>query len=966
MVLQGNRVEREAGRLSSSSTLVGRDRELRLLVDTIERPPAVIFVEGEAGVGKSRLVADFCDATALNRDRILIGRCHPQRHPFLLEPVVEALGGAAPLLLGRRLPPVAGALRSLLPELSEMLPPAPEPSEDGHAEGHQLFRALREVITALGPTVLVLEDVQWADDTTGDLLHFLLTVPPPQLSLLLTYRPEDMPETAPIRALAGRGVAGVASEHIVLEPLDAGDVAALIAAILEVDGVSEEFATFLHSRTGGVPFAVEEVLRLLQDRRDLVRQNGRWARRQLDRIEVPNAVRDAVLERLSRLSPDTRKLVSAAAVFAMPVAEDQLSQVASVASEAIADALTEAIQSGLLREDDQARSEFRHELARQAVHEAIPAPQRRRFHLRAAQLLEAAGRSSAATIAHHYREAGRLDDWVRHAETAAGQTAALERTDSCRILQDLQASPSLPLPVRVRLAAKLGHEPHLGLAQQGAVDVVRRVLEDETDPRPRGELRLLLGHALIDAGDGTAGREELAQAIAELGPQSPMSANAVMTLADPSATEGSLDAHVRWLDRALEIAAATPDPAVKLAVLANRASVLATVGDPAAWEAVAEIPRRWGTVGERREAAAGLASVAVGASYTGYYQRARDLLTEATAVVEKFDCAHVLASHDAIHLMLDWTTGTWTGLEERARVLLEQREPGPPRPSPERLVLNLLRLVSAGPETSRQGLEEALDMALRAGVAPGHAVAAGALARCHIAAQSPAAALHVAQGALEMIRRKGIWVWATEVAPPAVQSLIDLDRADEAATLAAELRTGLAGRDAPAAEAALTFCQGMVDEATGRREAAIQLYEIAHSRWSALPRPYDAALAQERWGMAVLETDHERGAELMASAHTALEELGADWQAARVRQLLRRHGAAPMRRGGRGTYGNALSPREQEILELVEQGITYRQIAERLFLSERTVESHVRRVRAKRDVGRPVRGRTVGMVAPGR
>ena len=143
----------------SSPTLIGRERELTRLRTAVCSPPALIVVEGEAGIGKSRLVREAFSEPNVGGRRVLHGDCHRLRDPFLLGPIVEALRTIGEEPPTHPLSPLAGALRPLLPELARMLPAELEPIGDVRAERHRVFRALRELLCALGPAVCVLEDV---------------------------------------------------------------------------------------------------------------------------------------------------------------------------------------------------------------------------------------------------------------------------------------------------------------------------------------------------------------------------------------------------------------------------------------------------------------------------------------------------------------------------------------------------------------------------------------------------------------------------------------------------------------------------------------------------------------------------------------------------------------------------------------------------------------------------------------
>ncbi len=262
----------------SSPLLVGRERELSAVLTAATDPPALVVVEGEAGVGKSRLLLEFLAHHALDERLKLVGHCHAVRQPFPLGPVLEALHRLGARLAGVPLSPVVGVLRSVLPEIALDLPPSPDPLVDPRAERHRVFRALRELLRALGPTVCALEDIHWAEDDTLEFLRFLVEDIPEQLVLVLTYRREELDVASAPMELVARLPARTARAVVSLAPLDPDDVRGLVAGILGIENVTEQFAHHVHERTGGLPFAVEEVVRLLQARQDLVRLDGGCAR----------------------------------------------------------------------------------------------------------------------------------------------------------------------------------------------------------------------------------------------------------------------------------------------------------------------------------------------------------------------------------------------------------------------------------------------------------------------------------------------------------------------------------------------------------------------------------------------------------------------------------------------------------------------------------------------------------------
>ncbi len=245
-----------------SPVLIGRDVELDRLMEALGRAPSVILVEGEAGVGKSRLVREAMGQLDEGK-RVLVGSCHPLPKPFPLGPVIEALQGPITSLPPSRLAnPLLGALRPLFPEVADRLPAPPDALEEPGAERHRLFRAIAAVIDLLSPRVLLLEDVHWSDSATVELLTLLAPALEGERSILLTSRTE---EVASPRALAGvmRPRPGAIRASIALRPLDRESTRDLTRCILGASEISQEFTDYLHERTGGVPFALEELLRLL-------------------------------------------------------------------------------------------------------------------------------------------------------------------------------------------------------------------------------------------------------------------------------------------------------------------------------------------------------------------------------------------------------------------------------------------------------------------------------------------------------------------------------------------------------------------------------------------------------------------------------------------------------------------------------------------------------------------------------
>lgn len=926
----------EGGVLSSAS-IVGREEELASLLEAASRPPALLLVEGEAGVGKTRLVQELLASPGLAGRGLYAGGCQPLAEPLPLDPLLDALRAARPPRA--ELSPVAGALRAVLPELGPVLPPAPEPLGDRRAERHRLFRALRELLGSLGNSVLVLEDLHWADEQTFELLRFLCPQLPPELTLICTYRGEDMSRASAFAPLAARLPSHIVRLELPLRPLDREEVRTLAGAILEADTISDEFADYLFQGSGGLPYAVEEVLRLLENREDLVRRKGAWVRRSLEELAVPRAVRDSILERLEKLRPSAQALVRAAAVVGVPAGESLLARVAEVRRGPAEKALGEALDAALLVETREGRFCLRHELARQAIEESLPSPVRRRLHLRAAQVLEKEQPRPLARLAHHYRAAARTKEWTYYAEATADRARSLDDTVTAyRFLREALDVTAVPPVRRAQLAIKLLIEAFDSFAHREAADLVRPLLDDESLPRVvRGELRLHLGRFLCQVGEDAEGYEHLRQAVDLLHARPDLAATAMAFLAQPSFHAGKFEEHLSWVDRAAVEAARSEDRGLQIRLAADRACTLLVLGDERAWQAIAEIPPPGEAIDEIRQAARASGNLADVLLHLGYYVHARDLIEKNLATGPGCFREHVIAR--VTETQLDFVAGSWRDLDRRVGELLDEGDDRLPHHADLEAVLALLQLaqgeVRVAAETfARLSEEQLCDLTIVPWVC-------GGLARIRLAEGAPEAALADTARAVAMIEQKGVWAWATDVAPVAVEALLAAQRPKEATAFVRRFEEGLEGRDAPAAEAALRACRALLAEAEGDVSRATRKYAAAERRWRALPRPYEVARAREYRGRSLLAIQAEHGWELLVEAMDAYRELGAQWDAGRVRATLRRYGLVPPHRAGRKGYGSELSPREHEVVQLASDGLSNREIAVSLTVSQSTIEHHM-------------------------
>ncbi|SFH74054.1 ATP-binding protein [Amycolatopsis regifaucium] len=898
-----------------------------------------MFVEGQAGVGKTRLVAEFA-ATARTRGmRVLVGACQPLPEPFPYGVLFDCLSQC-----GDRLDdpgPVTGALRDYLPELAGFLPPAPRALGDAEAERHRIFRAVRELLRSLGTTVLVLEDLHWADEETRWVLRFVLASPPPGLSIVATYRREDLPTVAPLGypSHMPHGVTGI---NLVLRPLGVVEVRAMIDALVAEEVTSDRFAEAVLRETAGIPFVIEETVRALRDPMADVRAEGDLAQRVVEGIDVPVLVSDAIRERMGRLPDAARSIAEAAAVLGVPETTDVLS---AVAGESKVEHLIELTKSGVLVEETANRFGFRENVTRRAVCASLPGPRRRELHERALAALSALGRVRAGRLSVHSKAAGRKSEWVRYSELAAEAAEEVKDvTTAVDLLSEVLADPEISVEDTNRLAVKLCGYALMGLPGGAVTARVESLLSDpRLSPDVRGEVHLWFGLLLQrETGEVDRGADQLARAVDLLADQPERTVRGLAAMAGPYLGTVSIAEHQIALDRVEMIADHLPTQALRTVLLATTLGGRLIVGDSSTWKRVAQLPSPSDVhdPDEIHHLARAHCNLADACSWIGHYARAREFLHSGITLAEQVAASYVVGTAEATAVRLDWLDGQWSGLEKRidhlvgtyANLLLTTD-------------LNLTRgwLAAARGEWVRA--ERAFAAAGSyplAQVFPVGVSAAGGMAGMLLSQGKVAAAEEHVERGVAMLRSKGAWVWSGDLLPQAVDFYLTVDRADAARQLVAETTVGLGGVDAPLAHAALSGCRARLAAVTDDRDEADRLYREAIGLHHDLGLPYRATqLAEQAEGGALADVTV---LDVLAQSY---ESLGATVDAARCRHRIRSTGVAtPSRRGRRG-YGNELSPREQDVARLLAGGHTNREIAQALFLSRRTVEDYVVKVRRK-------------------
>lgn len=946
----------------TSTPLVGRSTEMAALLSAVDdartRRAGAVLLSGDAGVGKTRLLDEVATGAHERGFGVLVGHCTDFGDaglPYL--PFSEIFGRLA----GDR-PDLVESVLTNFPAIGRLLPshrligaqPVPQ---DGQLDRAALFDAVVDAFTALStsePLLVIIEDAHWADDSTRDLIGFLLTrLTSQRLALVVSYRSDDLHRRHPLRRPIAEWSRHPRVRRINLLPLDADESRALLSALLTEPLPEPEIRRIL-DRAGGNAFFTEELVA---------------AASMGDADAVPPDLADLLLVRLDPLSDDARQVARVIAVAGRRVPHTLLTSVAGLPDRELDQALRELIDAHIIDVPGNASYYFRHALLAEAVYDDLLPGERVRQHAAYVQALKdqtVAGTSAElaghATRSHNLAEA--FEARVRAGDEAISVAAPQEALKHYELALELFPNRSADSTIeKIWLIVQTAFAATLSSQHLRAVKILRKALTDLPAEAPKLErARLLLplaDIALIIDQDKEA-NEAISQALKLVSdePASVFKAHVASLYARVSDAMGRpMDAE-RWAHRALEIAreagqeAAAGDAGITLAQLRRRA------GDPVTavkqleeaavraqltGDAAAEVRSRFlvGSThyeqGDLPNAKTALANAAqrageLGRQWAAYGFDARRMLALTQFVLGEWDDAAVTARTDS-------KTPAAAAAALRAVEFAVRSGRGDTAVADELERLRkwwdldvMLPIIGLQPAVDAYRLMDQLAEADKL-IADVSALCADVfqtewfLARirfatlglqllCHRAVSEPSAAAELVSRGAELLDAGH--ATAEKGLPPG--RLMGVEGLAWLARLEAEWERlrWLAGIDPPTPEEHVATWQRTVD-AFGYGYT----FEQAWSRVrlsAALRAAGRAAEANEQAALAA-EVGRELGAKPL------LDEIGG------------------VQTGGTGA--STLTSRETEVLRLLAEGHTNRQLARELYISEKTVSVHVSNILAK-------------------
>jgi len=409
--------------------LIDRVEEMRLLREAADRAVrgegGVVFLYGEAGIGKTRLAGELGAYARSRGMQVLSGRCPALFRmdgvpPYVLwkEVIKDYLEACPPEQLYRVIGFYPIEVSKLVPELKQKLRTIPEsfPLSPEHSRD-RLFEAVSQFVTNISresPLLVVLDDLQWTDQSSLLLLHYLARgVYKESLLLLGAYRDAYVDEKHPLSPVLTELNRERLLQSVPLKRMSFEDASEMIKRILEQDDVTREFCELVYEKTRGNPFFVEEVIKSLKEEEVIYREKNKWKIKKVSSIEFPKTVKSVIKRRISRLDDESQRVLTLASFVGKDFTFEALQGVAGVEEDKLLEIMEKMLKKGLVKERV-IRGEdvysFADIIVRDVVHDEVSRLRRKRLHNVVGRALEKVYAKKLdehfGELAYHFLESG--------------------------------------------------------------------------------------------------------------------------------------------------------------------------------------------------------------------------------------------------------------------------------------------------------------------------------------------------------------------------------------------------------------------------------------------------------------------------------------------------------------------------------------------------------------------------------
>jgi predicted ATPase/pimeloyl-ACP methyl ester carboxylesterase len=489
----------QVGEIVHQVPFIGREHEYSRLVGALDKAllgsGQVVLVEGESGIGKSRLVEEVTHFAQSRDVKILSGKCYEaeQTMPYqlMIHLVVQILDDWPPEQLHHLAPAYFAELARLVPEINNLFPDLPPPSDLKEAQQSQFFRALAHLFRALATEtglMIVVDDIQWADRISQQFLNYLILHPEADpLLLVANYRSEEVATDRDLSSLVQRWQRESRVSHMHLDRFTADDANALVEEYLQGSPQAATLGPWLYEETDGHPFFLVSILQSMAEQGLLGKTNGDVqafeaeisTERRLD-VMLPDALRQSVNSRLQHLPKNMKQSIELAAVCGRRFDFQMLQAITKYDQDELLEILEELVARQLWREVDSGRFfDFSHDKIREVVYHDLSNIKRVVLHRQVAEAIErqSSGRR-VGLLAEQYEKGEVWDRAVTYLVQAADKATRLfamgEAIDFYdRAIKILQETPDLvDQDTRLRLYERRGEARTMaGQLAEGIADL---------------------------------------------------------------------------------------------------------------------------------------------------------------------------------------------------------------------------------------------------------------------------------------------------------------------------------------------------------------------------------------------------------------------------------------------------------------------------------------------------------------
>jgi DNA-binding CsgD family transcriptional regulator/tetratricopeptide (TPR) repeat protein len=491
------------------------------------------LVSGEPGIGKTRLANELLVYAQQNGAVLLHGGCYEYEATTPYLPFVEAFREWVHLqpadTIQRRMGDTAGELARLAPEIEAKLGPlAPNSALPASEERLRLFDHVTRFLQNLAGDsglLLFIDDLHWADQGTLSLLSYVLrNLHTEKILILAAYREIELDRKHPLAAALVEWNRERITTRISLARLTFEETSSLLAVLFGQETISDDLTRVLYMETEGNPFFIEEVVKALIEQGQIFQEDGRWERKEISELAIPQSVKEAIGRRLNRLSETCLDALHAAAALGKEFDFPELVAVSSMSEDRLLDALDEGAAAQLIQPKNRETFSFTHDKIREVLYEEINPIRRKRLHQHIGETLErqlqSGNQAYIQDLAHHFTESGDLARSLKYSILAAEKASRLFALDDALGYYEtaLEAAESLAQTGQVAAIHKAIGEMHSQRGQLNqSVESFQQAIDLENDSEMRGAIKAQLGSVYASAGDAR-GLAVIEEALLELNP----------------------------------------------------------------------------------------------------------------------------------------------------------------------------------------------------------------------------------------------------------------------------------------------------------------------------------------------------------------------------------------------------------------------------------------------------------------